>query len=462
VSRSSRTPDQTGNDLSAESLLDRRRFLQFLGSGALAATLPGRGFADPPDGPGQPPNVIVIFTDDQGYGDLGCYGAKHVQTPNIDRMAREGVRFTDFYAAAPRCGPSRAALMTARYPHRNGCMKQLGFAKEGGYPLSEVMMPEVLRPAGYRTACIGKWHLGQGPRYLPTARGFDTFFGLLSSHGNGDLPLYRDDKVLQPSVEIGTLTQRYTEEAIRFIETNKDHLFFLYLAHSMPHTDVAASPEFMRRCGNNAYRAAIAELDWSVGEILQAIKAHGLDDNTLVVFTSDNGPYKSGSSGPLRGRKFAVHEGGMRMPCVARWPGRVPAGSVCSEIASTMDLLPTCAALAGVSPPEDRVLDGRDIRPLLFGEEDARSPYDAFFYYGPLAVRAGKWKLHLGRDKAANRALKIEQDWRPKMARKTELYDLEKDIGEAKNLAAQHPDIVARLEQLIYDHLTSCRAKTED
>jgi arylsulfatase A-like enzyme len=405
------------------------------------------------------PNFVLIFTDDQGYADLGCFGGKHVSTPRIDQVAAEGVRLTSFYVAAPLCTPSRAALMTGSYPKRVGMatgsrhVVLLDADKKGLNP-DEITLAEVLKSAGYATGMFGKWHLGDQPDFLPTKQGFDEYFGIPYSHdihpkntrknrGFTPLPLLDGETVIETNPDPDYLTQRITERALAFIDKNKDQPFFLYVPHPIPHMPLHASPEFMNDVpeslqakidGENGYntgtraaliRQAIAEVDWSVGEILDRLKALGLDGNTLVIFTSDNGP-AAGKATPLKGKKGSTNEGGMREPTVVRWPGKIPAGVDNDELMTAMDLLPTFARLAGAEIPTDRVIDGKDIWPVL--TQNAKSPHEAFFYHkgdSLEAVRSGKWKLFLGK--------------------KGRLYDLEADIGEKKNVLAMHPEVATRL-----------------
>jgi arylsulfatase A-like enzyme len=407
------------------------------------------------------PNFIIIFCDDLGYGDIGCFGSQVNRTPNVDRMAREGMKFTSFYVTSGVCTPSRSSLMTGCYPrrvnmhqdHDNLCV--LFPAGKKGLNPSEITIAEVLRPHGYATACVGKWHLGDQPEFLPTRQGFDYYFGIPYSNDMGGkagsprppLPLVRNETVIEAPVEQNTLTKRYTEEVIRFVTVNKDKPFFVYLPHAMPHNPVHASGAFKDKSANGIYGDAVEEIDWSTGQILEALKKLGIDDNTLVVFTSDNGATngKGRSNLPLSGYKGSTMEGGMREPCVMRWPGRIPAGATCSELAITMDLLPTFAGLAGTQAPGDRIIDGKDIWPLMSGRYGARSPHEAFYYYQMdqlQAVRSGKWKLHLA-------LAPKKKNWGDPIPKSVlELYDLEADISEKNNIAADHPDIVGRLLDL--------------
>jgi len=454
--------------------LTRRRFLGTVGALAPAAIAARRLAAAPP----QKPNFIVIYADDQGYGDLGCYGATKFKTPNIDRMAAEGMRFTNFYVTAPVCTPTRSSLVTGCYPRRVGMHQHVLFPNSTkGLNPDEITIAEVLKTQGYATACIGKWHLGYQKQFLPTSQGFDYYFGIPFSndmwlppgmdyapdaklppyfndeirrrgeHKRNSVPLMRNDKVIEYPVDQATLTERYTREAIRFITANKGKPFFLYLPHTMPHYPLHVSARFKGKSGAGLFGDVIECLDWSVGQLLATLKKLGIDEKTLVIYTSDNGP-AAGSAGPLRGRKGTTWEGGMREPCIVRWPGQVPPGTLCPEVATIMDLLPTFARLAGTKPPKDRIIDGKDIWPLLSGEPGAKSPYDAFFYHtarGQLAaVRQGKWKLHL-----------VAPGWRRRgkgtpPGKPPLLYDLSTDIGETKNVADAHPDVVKRLTELFH------------
>jgi arylsulfatase A len=439
----------------------RRDFLTTLGVGAASMVVSGcagaaqqiksREYADKP-------NFIVIFTDDQGYQDVGCFGSPNIDTPNLDRMAAEGMKFTDFYVAASVCSPSRAALLTGCYPPRVGITKVL-FPGDGiGLNSDEITIADILKARGYATACIGKWHLGHLPQFLPVSNGFDSYFGIpYSNDMDGvkgknrnldrawrqkdfspwNVPLMRDEEIVERPADQTTLIERYTKEAVKFIHKNKNKPFFLYLPHTMPHIPLFVSHGFFVADVHKAYKATIEQIDSSVGRILEAIKEAGVDRNTLVIFTSDNGPWlgkkhHGGSALPLRDGKFSTYEGGMREPCIARWPGKIPAGKVCNEVCASIDLLPTFTKLAGGQVPADRVIDGRDIWPLMSGAPGANSPHKAFFYYRGNkieAVRSERWKLRLDKQ--------------------TELYDLKTDISEKNNLAVRHPEIVKRLRNIM-------------
>ncbi len=422
----------------------------------------------------RPPNFVVIFCDDMGYADVGCFGARGYRTPHIDRLAREGVRLTDFYVAQAVCSASRAALLTGCYPNRVGIAGALGPGARHGLHQDERTVAEVLKARGYATSAVGKWHLGHHEPFLPTRHGFDEWFGLPYSNDMWpyhpearkgtypDLPLYDGENVVDPSVDADdqkTLTTRYTERAVRFIERNHDRPFFLYLAHSMPHVPIFVNDVRRGETGAGLYADVIAEIDWSVGRILDVLRRHGLDDDTMVVFTSDNGPWLSygdhaGSSGPLREGKGTAWEGGVRVPFVARWPGHIPPGTVSREPAMTIDLLPTLAGIAR-APLPPKPIDGRDILPLLVTPATARGPHEAlWFYYNNnelQAVRGGRWKLvlphsyrTLGTQPPATGGIPVKYS---QLKSGTELYDLEKDPGESTDLASQRPETVAELQK---------------
>src|SRR5688572_11324963 len=343
-------------------------------------------------------NVVVILADDLGYGDLACYGQEKFKTPHLDRMAAEGARLTNFYAACPFCAPTRTSLLTGRYPFRsgmNGNPSPDGGASDLGIPDGELLLGELFQKAGYATACYGKWHLGHRPKFFPTRHGFDEYFGILYSNDMRPVELRQNEERAEYPVEQTTLTQRYTQRAVSFIERHKDKPFFLYLPHAMPHKPLAASDGFYKKNGNGLYGDVIAELDAAIGRVLAKIKEVGIDERTLVLFTSDNGPWYGGSTGGLRGMKGQAWEGGFREPMIARWPGKIPPGHVSREPAIMMDLYVTALAAAGIEIPTDRAVDGRDIMPLLTG--DAKSPHEALFCVQGrqlMTVRVGRWKLH--------------------------------------------------------------------
>jgi arylsulfatase A len=408
-----------------------------------------------PAGQARPPSFVILFADDLGYGDLGCYGHPTIRTPHLDRMAGEGMRLTQFYSAAPVCTPSRAALLTGRLPIRSGMSggtprRVLYPNSPGGLPASEITLAELLKERGYKTACIGKWHLGCLREHLPMRHGFDEWFGIPYSNDMKPTPLMRGEQVLEEPAVQETLTRRYTEEAVRFIEQNRAAPFLLYLAYTFPHVPLFASDEFRGRSPRGLYGDVVEELDASVGRILQALRDTGLADNTLVVFTSDNGPWlvkklDGGSAGLLREGKGSTWEGGMRVPGIFWWPGKIrPA--VRLDVASTLDLLPTLARLAGASVLTDRVLDGMDIsRLLLEGAPLADRP---FFYYHEsdlFAVRKGPWKIHTMTQVTYREKTPTRHD--PPL-----LFHLERDPSEQFNVAADHPDVVADLLQEMERH----------
>jgi arylsulfatase A len=399
-----------------------------------------------------PPNFIVIFCDDLGYGDIGCFGNEKIRTPRIDRMAEEGMRLTSFYSSCSVCSPSRSSLMTGCYPRRvnlhcnSGGLCVLFPADRKGLNPEETTIAEYLKREGYATQCIGKWHLGDQPEFLPTEQGFDAYYGIPYSNDMGrnniPLPLMNNDQVIEAPVDQTTLTKRYTEEAVRFIEEQKDGPFFLYMPHTFPHVPLFASPDFAGRSDYGKYGDAVEEIDWSTGEILDALVRCGIDENTLVLFTSDNGATRGGSNGPLRGNKGQTYEGGMRVPCIARWPDHVPANTVCDEISGTIDILPTLVHLAGGPDPTDRPIDGCDIGSLLSGDSDAETPHRSYYYYQMdqlQAIRSGSWKLYVALDDK-------KRNWGASLGPvPVELYNLDEDIGETTDVVADHPDVVLRL-----------------
>ena len=410
------------------------------------------------------PNFIVIFTDDQGYEDIGCFGSPKIKTPHLDKLAAEGRKFTSFYSANSVCSPSRAALMTGCYPTRVSVPGVLFPRHKEGLNPDEITIAEVLKTKGYATSCIGKWHIGHKPKFLPTRQGFDSYYGIPYSNDmtidpeaklaadinlregftldriknekpkKNLVPLMRNEEVIEYPCDQTTLTKRYTEEAVKFIEKNEDKPFFLYLPHTMPHIPLFASKKFKGKSDRGPYGDTIEEIDWSVGEIMKALRKNNLDENTLVIYTSDNGPWKlkegrGGSAHPLRGYKFQTYEGGMRVPCIMSWKGKIPSGTVCDEIGATIDLLPTFANLVGAKIPDDRIIDGKNIWPIISGEKGARSPHDIYYYYKGNrleSARQGKWKVRRSGKKSQS----------------VELYDLENDITESKNLSQKNPELI--------------------
>jgi arylsulfatase A len=418
------------------------------------------------------PNIVIIFIDDMGYADIGPFGAQGYKTPHLNRMAKEGIRFTSFYVAQAVCSASRTALLTGCYPNRLGLHGALGPGAKHGIHDNEMTIAEVLKPKGYATAVYGKWHLGHHPQFLPTRHGFDEYFGLPYSNDMWPnhpeakpgtyppLPLIENEKVIQLMPDQAQLTRQYTERAVSFIERNKDKPFFLYVPHTMVHVPLFVGEKFKGSAKTGLYADVVQEVDWSVGEILGALKKHKLDQDTLVIFTSDNGPWLSygehaGSSGPLREGKGTAWEGGVRVPFIARWPGKIPAGRVMHQPAMTIDLLPTIAKLVKAELPKHKI-DGLDIWPLLKGDPKAKNPHEAYFFYYNTnelqAVRSGNWKLilphsyrTLGNQPKAKDGIPIKYQ---QVKAGLELYDLEKDVGEKNNVADQHPEVVKRLEAL--------------
>ena len=421
------------------------------------------------------PNIIIIYADDLGWGDLGCYGHPSIRTPNLDRMAREGMRFTDFYSAAEVCTPSRAALMTGRYPIRNGMCNDknrvLRNNSAGGLPASEITLAMALRKLGYATGCIGKWHLGHLAQFLPTQRGFDYYFGMPYSNdmkptpgspkGRAKFfeekleywqtPLIQGDKIIEKEPDQRLITRRYTDEAVKFIQKNKKQPFFLYVPHTFPHVPLFASKDFRGKSPAGLYGDVVEELDWSVGQILDTLRKEGLAESTLVVFSSDNGPWlifnqHGGSAGPLREGKGSTWEGGMRVPGIFWWPGHIPAGRTQHQVGCTMDLFTTCLKLAGGKAPTDREIDGLDISPLLFGTGDVQR--GAYFYYRGqtlYALRLGPWKIHyITRSGYGPDA--------PQMHNPPLVFHLPSDPGEKFNVAEQNPEVIAQAARAVEQH----------
>ncbi len=402
----------------------------------------------------KPPNVIIIFADDLGYGDLACYGHPTIATPNLDRMAREGLRFTQFYVGECVCTPSRAALLTGRLPIRSGMCSDtrrvLFSDSTGGLPDGEITIAEALKTKGYATACVGKWHLGHLPRFLPMRHGFDSYYGIPYSNDMKPTVLLRNAQAIEDPVDQTTLTERYTTEALSFIRQHRGGPFFLYLAHNFPHVPLHASKAFRDKSRRGLYGDVVEELDASLGQILNALRELKIDEQTLVFFTSDNGPWLTqgaagGSAGLLREGKGSTWEGGMREPAIAWWPSKIPAGRVTAEVASTLDLFATIHHLADIPLPSDRTLDSYDLSDLLSGI--GSSPRQAFFYYRGtqlMAARMGSWKAHFktqpgygGPPTAHDRPL---------------LYDLDRDPSEKYDVAEAHPEVISAIRQLTSEH----------
>lgn len=416
------------------------RYLFFV---ALVLSVPFVAFAQ------RPPNFIVVMADDLGLGDIGPYGAKQIATPNLDRMAAEGLKFEAFYSSANVCTPSRAGLLTGRYSVRMGLSVNVLFPNsENGLPPSEITIAEALKERGYATMCIGKWHLGHLPDYWPTNHGFDRFFGVPYSNDMTPFALYRDSEKIEEPVEQSTLTERYTQAAVEFIEENKSKPFFIYLPHTMPHIPLFASEKFSGKSKAGLYGDVVETLDWSMGEIFKALKSSGIDENTLVIFTSDNGPWYEGSSGGGRDRKGSSWEGGMRVPCIARWPGKIPAGKTTPAIGMNIDFLPTLVALAGGEPPSDRPLDGRDLSNVLLNAS-RESPHEALYLFNNdkiMAVRTQDWKFVLGSYyrthqpsfRAGNRY------YGPGL-----LFRMDGVEEESYSMTREHPEVVEKMVKLL-------------
>lgn len=424
----------------------------------LAWFVPAASFAiEPPK-----PNFVVILIDDMGYGDIGPFGSKLNRTPHLDRMAREGMKLTSFYAA-PVCTPSRAQMMTGCYAKRVSLPNVIGPVCPIGISAKEHTVAELLREQGYATMAVGKWHLGDQPAFLPTRHGFDHYLGLPYSNDMGGrnrkgemnppLPLVRDNAVIEAPAKQDTLTARYTEEAVRFIRSHKDRPFFLYLPHTAVHVPLHPGAAFKGKSANGTYGDWVEEVDWSVGQVLATLRELKLAENTFVLFSSDNGPWlmqehNGGVAGPLRGGKATTWEGGVREPSIAWWPGRIAPGTSCDAAMSNMDVLPTLLGLAGGKAPTDRKIDGRDIWPLLTGKT-RRSPHEALYYFlgnRLQAVRSGPWKLAVtpqGTGMPPGKAQPVKHTG-------PRLYNLDSDIGELHDVAAQHPDVVARLQEFIH------------
>ncbi len=424
--------------------LTRRDFMKSAAASAAILALADLDFAAADDGP---PNIVFILADDLGYGDLGCYGSKTILTPNLDRLAADGVRFECFYSGAPVCTPSRVALLTGRHPVRVGLDRVLGAKATSGLPESEVTLAQVLRKAGYATACVGKWHLGHESKFLPTRRGFDRYFGIPYSNDMKPLVLLRGEEKIEEPADLSALTKRYTDEALAFIRDNKTRPFFLYFAHTFPHIPLAASAAFRGKSKAGLYGDAVEEIDWSVGEVRKELARLGLDAKTLVVFASDNGPWlakgkDAGSAGALRGGKATTFEGGVRVPCIVSWPGRTRPGAVVKGPAVLTDWFTTILAIAGARPPGDRVIDAQDIRGLLTGEgKRADAPF-VFSMAGEIqAIRSGPWKLKLPYKGAGAWTGKEGQ-----MPHDLLLFDLELDPNETRDVAVENPDVVERLQ----------------
>jgi arylsulfatase A len=458
-----------------ESKMNRRNFLKTIGLGTVALAVPGctngAGFVTARR-TAKEPNFVIVFCDDMGYGDAACYGHPTISTPNLDQMAAQGQKWTNFYVAASVCTPSRAALLTGRLPIRSGMcsdVRRVLFPDSaGGLPQTEITIAEALKPKGYATACIGKWHLGHLPQYLPTNNGFDYYFGIPYSNdmdrvaGEGrqafwdpkieywNVPLMRNERIIERPANQNTITRRYTEEAVKFIKKNKDGPFFLYLAHTMPHVPLFVSKDFRDKSLRGLYGDVIEQIDWGLGQILATLRQEGLAQNTFVVFTSDNGPWlvfneHGGSAGLLREGKGCTFEGGMREPCVMWWPGKIKP-RVVTDMGCTTDLFTTFLTLAGAEVPSDRVIDGLDLSDVLFGA--APSPRKVMFYYRGTelyAVRKGPYKAHFITKPAYGKGQAVEHD--PPL-----LYHLGHDPSEKYDVSKNHPNIIADIQREVEQH----------
>ena len=399
-----------------------------------------------------PPNFVVIMADDLGYGDLGVYGSTLIKTPNLDRLALNGARLDSFYSSANVCTAARGGLLTGRYPIRLDLVADVARPTNDIHlAFEEITIAEALKPLGYRSALYGKWHLGSRLEWSPMNQGFDEFFGVLHSNDMTPLELYRGEQMIENPVDQTTLTERYTREAVRFIAENRDNPFFLYIPHSFPHVPLFVSPRFDGRSDAGLYGDVVETIDWSTGEILAALEEYGLSDNTLVVFTSDNGPWFEGSSGIYRDRKGSSWEGGQRVPFLARWPGRIPAGTVSSEPAMNIDLYPTLISLAGGRLPDDRPIDGKDMLPLLTGSN--ASPHEVLFLFNRdriVGVRSGQWKLVVEtRYRATLNSFEHSTYYGPDGL----LFDLKNDPGETYSFTREYPEVVQQLRK----HLRKAR-----
>ncbi len=428
--------------------MNRRSFLQTAAAGMVWG---GARVARAQD---RPPNIVLILADDLGYGDIGCYGSR-IKTPNIDQLAKEGSRIQQFYAASAVCSPSRAGLLTGRYPVRVGVPNVMFPWDTKGLSSAETSIAGMLRNVGYQTALIGKWHLGGKPGFQPNDNGFDEFYGLLYSHDMYPLRVLHNRDVAVDPVDLSTLTKQFTDQATSYIRSRTpDVPFFLYMAHTAPHIPLWPGKQFRRKSRLGLYGDTVMEMDWSVGEIMRALEESGFEDNTLVIFTSDNGPWYQGSAAPLRGRKGETYDGGLREPFIARWPGRIPADRICPGMATMLDILPTLANICSAPLPE-KPLDGIDITTMLTGDAD-QIDHGLFLYFDLWQLqcaRYGNWKLHISRYNSP--------PWIPPPPEgrlnlplpKPELYDLDADPEEGYDVSSDNPDIVADIMARVNDAL---------
>jgi arylsulfatase A len=433
--------------------MDRREFIGAAAGAAGGIALGGRALAQAK----KRPNIVIIMADDLGYGDLSGYGSEAIETPNLDRLAGEGVKLTEFFASAPVCSPSRAGLLTGRYPVRTGTTQVYFPSRNPATPLihaavhlgpgmnpREITMAQALKAAGYATCCIGKWHLGDMKRYRPNHRGFDHYLGLLYSNDMTPLPLYRNDEIIEKSpVDQNHLTQKYTKEALDWLDKNHDQPFLLYFPHTFPHRPLHASPEFRGSSAAGLYGDCVQEVDWSVGEVLKALDRYGISDNTFVFFTSDNGPWFQGSPGGKRGRKDETFDGGMNVPGIARFPGRIPAGTQSNEMSMNFDLFATALTLAGAPLPSDRAIDGKDIMPLLAG---GPSPHEALYFYKGRELQC----MRMGNFKYRRRGTGYATAYFYAPVGPM-LFNLEDDPDESYNVIDKFPDVAEKMEAMMRD-----------
>lgn len=463
------TPKVSGETMSESITINTLRTLSSLWIPALIClTWSLEGRADSPTDK-TTPNVVLIFTDDQGYQDVGVFGAKGFETPHLDRLAEEGRKFTNFCVSQAVCSASRAALLTGCLPNRVGIRGALGPKNRVGLHSDEMTLAELLKQKKYATAMYGKWHLGHHPQFLPTRQGFDEYYGLPYSNDMWPkhptagksfppLPLIEGEEVIELNPDQSRLTTEYTRRAVKFIEDHSERPFFVYLAHSMPHVPLFVSEKYQGKSERGLYGDVIEEIDWSVGQIVETLDRLNLTENTLIIFTSDNGPWLSygdhgGSALPLREGKGTAWEGGVRVPCIMKWPGHIPAGTTCDEFAATIDVVPTIAEIVSAKLPSDRLLDGLNILSLMTGGTEEKSPHDHYYYYWRdelHAVRSGPWKLHFPHKyrhvvTPGSGGLPGKQTY-PDCG--LELYNLEEDISESKNVLEEYPEIVAKLKKI--------------
>jgi arylsulfatase A len=447
----------------------RRELLSTLGRSALGTIIGGSllttGCASMRISSRKPPNFVLLFADDMGYGDWSRGGHPTIRTPNMNKMADQGIQLTQFYSGNPVCSPSRSALLTGRNCVRTGVIDVFFPNNDMGLSQNEITIAESLKPLGYATACIGKWHLGDAYEYRPLRQGFDYYYGILYSNDMTNPDIYRNDTAIEHPTNQKTLTKRYTEEAVKFIEGHRDQQFFVYLPYTFPHVPIYASDKFLNTSVRGLYGDVIEELDWSVGRINQTLDKLGLSENTLVIFTSDNGPWitqneRGGTAGLLRGAKGDTWEGGMREPFIARWPGHIPAGTISTQVGSVLDFFPTLVTLAGGKIPDDRPIDGENMMPTLEGKES--SERTIFFYssYRLNAVRKGKWKLHFRYYDHSKGGYLVSTNWIT--PEKSLLFDLHSDPSERFDLADKFPDVVRDLEETAMQYQKEVEQKREN